>query len=150
MFNYGIGGNERDLNQASEGIADIPQNRTLFVTKLTNDPPVRPETVYDLKTTEEVFAHYQPEADVEFQDADGSFINETLKFRNVGDFSQRGIIAQSEFLQDLNARATDFQQIIRHLKSNKILKAALEKPEAKEALLGVLKALADEIEAADK
>lgn len=148
MMNYGIGGNERKTDNANEGIADISQNRTLFVSKLTNDPPARPDMVYDLKTTEEVFAYYQPEAELEFQTADGSFINETLRFKNLGDFGKKGIINQSEFLQNLNAQATDYQQIVRQLKVNRILKAALEKPEAKAALLGVLQTLIDELEAA--
>jgi hypothetical protein len=148
MFNYGIGGNERKIDQASEGIADIPQNRTLFATKLTEDPAVRPEMVYDLKTTEEVFAHYQPEAEAEFMTAEGSMISETLRFRNLGDFGKKGIVAQSAFLQDLDARAEAYQQVVRHLKVNKILKAALEKPEAKAALLGIFQTLISELEEA--
>ncbi|WP_353722886.1 hypothetical protein [Dyadobacter sp. 676] len=148
MFNYGIGGNERKIDQSGEGIADIPQNRTLFAAQLTGDPPPRPEMVYDLKTTEEVFAHYQPEAEVEFITSDGSFINENLRFRNLGDFGKKGIIAQSAFLQDLDARNEAYQQVVRHLKVNKILKAALEKPEAKAALLGIFQTLISELEEA--
>ncbi|SDE68758.1 hypothetical protein SAMN04487996_106211 [Dyadobacter soli] len=148
MFNYGIGGNERKIDQSSEGIADIPQNRTLFATQLTGDPAPRPEMVYDLKTTEEVFAHYQPESEVEFITSDGSFINENLRFKNLGDFGKKGIIAQSAFLQDLDARNEAYQQVVRHLKVNKILKAALEKPEAKAALLGVFQTLINELEEA--
>ncbi|QRR03013.1 hypothetical protein [Dyadobacter sandarakinus] len=145
MFNYGIGGNERKIDQAAEGIADIPQNRTLFATRLTGDPAPRPEMVYDLKTTEEVFAHYQPETEVEFITADGSFVNENLRMRSLGDFSKKGIIAQSAFLQDLDARSDAYQQVVRHLKVNKILKAALEKPEAKAALLGIFQTLVEEL-----
>ncbi len=148
MMEYGIGGNERKTDNANEGIADIPQNRTLFVSKLTNDPPARPQMVYDLKTTEEVFAHFQPDAELEFQTADGRFTNETLRFKNLGDFGKKGIINQSEFLQSLNSQATDYQQIVRQMKVNRILKAALEKPESKAALLGVLQTLIDELEAA--
>ncbi|WP_128548711.1 hypothetical protein [Larkinella soli] len=148
MFNYGIGGNERKTDNASEGIADIPQNRTLFVSKLTNDPPMRPQMVYDLKSTEEVFAYYQPSAELEFQTAEGNFINETFQFRSLGDFGKKGLINQSSFLQDLDAEATEYQQIVRQLKVNRILRAALEKPEAREALVGVLQTLIDELEAA--
>ena len=148
MMDYGIGGNERKTDNANEGIADIPQNRTLFVSKLTNEPPAKPQMVYDLKTTDEVFAHFQPDAELEFQTADGSFTNETLRFKSLGDFGKKGIINQSEFLQTLNTQATDYQQIVRQLKVNRILKAALEKPESKAALLGVLQTLIDELEAA--
>lgn len=149
MFNYGIGGNERKIDQASEGIADIPQNRTLYAAKLTNDSAIRPQMVYDLKTVEEVFGHYQPEAEAEYQTADGGLVNEQLRFKNLGDFGKKGIVAQSTFLQDLDTRSNDFTQIVRHLKANKILRSALEKPEAKAALLGILQTLIAEIDAAD-
>lgn len=36
LGNYGIGGNEVKID-ASEGIAEIPQNRTLLVEQLTKD-----------------------------------------------------------------------------------------------------------------
>ena len=36
MFNFGVGGQEVPMD-ASEGIADIPLNRTFLVQKLTND-----------------------------------------------------------------------------------------------------------------
>ena len=55
LGNYGIGGNEVKL-EASEGIADIPQNRTLMVEQLTKDEPVAPEVVTGLTNIDEVFA----------------------------------------------------------------------------------------------
>lgn len=36
--NYGIGGNEKK-NDVSEGIADIPQNRTILAAQLTKMSP---------------------------------------------------------------------------------------------------------------
>lgn len=47
LGNYGIGGNEVKID-ASEGIAEIPQNRTLLVEQLTKDEPVAPEVVAGL------------------------------------------------------------------------------------------------------
>lgn len=44
LGNYGIGGNEVKID-ASEGIAEIPQNRTLLVEQLTKDEPVAPEVI---------------------------------------------------------------------------------------------------------
>ena len=46
---------------ASEGIAEIPQNRTLLVEQLTKDEPVAPEVVAGLTNIDEVFAHFRPE-----------------------------------------------------------------------------------------
>ena len=47
LGNYGIGGNEVKID-ASEGIAEIPQNRTLLVEQLTKDEPVAPEVITGL------------------------------------------------------------------------------------------------------
>lgn len=58
LGNYGIGGNEVKID-ASEGIAEIPQNRTLLVEQLTKDEPVAPEVVAGLTNIDEVFAHFQ-------------------------------------------------------------------------------------------
>ncbi|MBL0104984.1 MAG: type VI secretion system contractile sheath small subunit [Bacteroidetes bacterium] len=145
MFNYGIGGNEI-RQDASEAIADIPKNRTLVVEKLTDDAPVKPEMVYDLKTVEEVFSHFKPKIDVEFEKEDGSSTNETLNFTNLGDFGAKGITTQSPFLQDLNQKQDQYMKIIKQLKSNKSLKSVLENPDTKSAFINVIHALIQEIE----
>ena len=65
--NYGIGGNEVK-SDASEAFADIPQNRTLMMEKLTKDAPVKPQIVHGIQTIEQVFAEFKPEVEVEFDD----------------------------------------------------------------------------------
>src|ERR1700753_2334395 len=101
--NYGIGGTEVKTD-ASEAMVDIPQNRTLMAEKLTKDTPVKPEIVYGLQTTEQVFEHYKPTLNMDFHDVEGMTVRETLKFRNVGDFGIKGITGQSGFLQDYTTR----------------------------------------------
>lgn len=145
MFNYGIGGNEIRPD-ASEAIADIPKNRTLVVEKLTDDPPVKPEMVYDLKNVDEVFAHFKPKVEVELEKEDGSSTNEALSFSNLGDFGTKGITNQNQFLQDLNQKQDQYMKIIKQLKSNKSLKTILENPDTKGAFVGALLALIQEIE----
>ncbi|MCB2377395.1 hypothetical protein LGH70_07375 [Hymenobacter sp. BT635] len=146
MFNYGIGGQERKLDNASEAISDIPLNRTLLVQKLTSDPPLRAQIVEGLKTPEAVFAHFKPAVEVEFEKEDGTVMPETLQFQSLGDFGKRGIINQSTFLQDLNTQADDLQKLLRQLKSNKILKSALDTPETKAAFLAAIQAMISELD----
>jgi hypothetical protein len=146
MFNYGIGGQERKLEGASEAISDIPLNRTLLVQKLTSDPPLRAQVVEGLKTPEAVFAHFKPAVEVDFEKEDGTVVPETLEFRSLGDFGKKGIIGQSNFLQDLNTQADDLQKLLRQLKSNKILKSALDTPETKAAFLAAIQAMISELE----
>lgn len=145
MFNYGIGGTEVPKD-ASEGISEIPQNRTLVIEKLTDTPPVKPQMVYDLKTVDEVFAHFKPSAEVEFEKEDGSTTNEQLNFSNLGDFGTRGITAQSNHLQDLSQKQDQYLKISKQLKSNKSLKSVIENPELKAAFLNALNALIQEID----
>ncbi|UOG74191.1 hypothetical protein MTX78_18970 [Hymenobacter tibetensis] len=146
MYNYGIGGQERKLDNAQESISDIPLNRTLLVQKLTADAPVRAQVVEGLRTPEAVFAHFKPQVEVEFEKEDGTIIPEKLSFQSLGDFGKKGIINQSDFLQDLNTQADDLQKLLRQLKSNKILKSALDTPETKAAFLAAIQAMISELE----
>ena len=145
MFNYGIGGNEVPQD-GSESIADIPKNRTLMIEKLTDEAPVKPQLAYDLKTVDEVFAHFKPQVDVEFEKEDGSSTNEALRFSNLGDFGAKGITNQSNYLKDLSQKQDQYLKIIKQLKSNKSLKTVLENADTKAAFLGMLNALIQELE----
>jgi hypothetical protein len=134
MSSYGIGGNEVQTD-ASEAFGEIPQNRTLMAEKLTNDPPVKPQVVHGLQTIDQVFEHYNPNVEVEFEDAEGTSMKESLRFSGLADFGIRGLTAQSEFLKDNTAQAEEYSKIIKQLKTNKILKTAISDTEAKAALL---------------
>ena len=144
MDNYGIGGNEVK-SDASEAFADIPQNRTLMMEKLTKDTPVKPQITHGLQTIEQVFENYKPEVEVEFTDANGSPIKEQLKFSNLGDFGVKGITEQSNYLKDITTQKDQYQKIVKQLKTNKILKTALENPEAKQAMIDSIHALIQEL-----
>jgi len=147
MFNYGIGGQEVPKD-ASEGIADIPMNKTLMLEKLTSDDPIKPQLVEGLKTIEEVFSHFKPNTEVEFQKEDGSSQSEKLNFTNLGEFGAKGITNQSTFLKDLELKKNEYAKVIKQLKSNKALKTVLENPETKTAFLQALQSMVQEIDEA--
>ncbi|MGJ8667105.1 MAG: hypothetical protein ACSHW7_12120 [Patiriisocius sp.] len=142
---YGIGGTEVKTD-ANEAFAEIPQNRTLLVEKLTNDPAIKPVVQKGLKTVDEVFDHYKPEVEVEFEDTDGVGKKEMLRFANLGDYGAKGITRQSKFLKDLDTEKDQYIKVVKQLKTNKILKTALDNPESKQALLDSIRALLTEIE----
>ena len=135
LGNYGIGGNEVKID-ASEGIAEIPQNRTLLVEQLTKDEPVAPEVVAGLTNIDEVFAHFRPEIDIEFADADGAPVEENFRFHNVGDFSVRKMTEQSSFLSGLNAE--------------KQFADRLENPETRGAFVNAISAILDDLKNNEK
>ncbi len=144
---YGIGGTEAK-GDASEAISDIPQNRTLMVEKFTAEPPIKPEIIEDLTSIDDVFKHFQPQIDVDFTDSEGVGKEEKLAFSNLADFGIKGIVAQSEFLQDLTSQKDQFFKIIKQLKSNKLLRKALDNPDTKEATLNAIYSLIKEIDQA--
>lgn len=125
LGNYGIGGNEVKID-ASEGIAEIPQNRTLLVEQLTKDEPVAPEVIAGLTNIDEVFAHFRPEIDIEFSDAEGAPVEENFRFQNVGDFSVKKMTEQSPFLSGLNAEKQFADRMEKSLRSNKVLQRVLK------------------------
>lgn len=145
MYNYDIGGQERKL-EVSEGIADIPQNRTLLIEKLTDEPPLAPRIVPDLKSINDVFEFFKPTKEVEFATADGSGRTEQLHFESLADFGKPGIVKQSAYLNELSHQCDDLQKFARQLKSNKILKTLLDNKEAKAAYLACIQGLMDELD----
>ena len=145
MFNYEIGGNERKID-TSEAFVDIAPNKTLFVQQLTDNEPVKPEKVEGLKTVEDVFAHYKPQVNVNFDREDGSVQQETLHFQHLGDFGVKQIVQQSDQLRNLNVERDTYLTITRQLKTNKTLKAILENPETRQAFSAALANLAGELQ----
>lgn len=145
METYGIGGTEVK-GDASEAISEIQQNRTLFVEKLSAEAPVKPQIVQGLTKIDDVFDHFKPQIGVEFQDSEGVSREETMKFGSLADFGIKGITAQSEFLQNLTMQKEQLQKIIKQLKSNKMMRKALENTETKQALLNSIYAMIKEIE----
>ena len=147
--NYGIGGNEVRV-EGQESILEIPQNKTLIAQKLTTNTPVKPEIVTGLKTIDEVFEHYDPKVNVAFEDDKGQVIREQLAFKNVGDFSINGLVQQSPYLGDLRTKNEQYKKMIKQLKTNKVLKLALQDPEAKKSIIETLETLIKEIDQTDK
>lgn len=142
---YSLGGSEV-RSESGEAIQEIGQNKTLLVQKLTQDQPLKPQVVKGLTSVEAVFNHFQPEIEVDFESSEGVESKEKLRFSNLGDFGKQGIINQSKYLNDLDTEKDQYLKVVKQLKSNKILKAALSDPEAKEALLKSIQSLIAEIE----
>lgn len=145
MAIYDIGGSEVK-GDASEAMSELPQNKTLMIEKFSKEPPIKPEVVGGLKSINEVFEHYAPNIDMEFQDSEGGTLKEKLQFKNLGDFGVKGITNQSDFLKNLTAQKEQNQKMIKQFKTNKLLKKALEDEGQKTALLNAINSLIKELE----
>lgn len=145
ILEYGIGGNEVKTD-AAESVANIPENRSLIVEQLTADEPVVPEAISGLTTIEEVFSHFSPNLDIQFEDADGQPVTENFSFKSVADFSVKNMTENSTFLNDLNMEKEFYEGLIKQLRSNKVLQRVLENAESKEAFIAALRELKTELE----
>jgi len=145
IYNYGVGGNEVKVD-ANEAIQEIQQNRTLLVSQLTSDESFIPEVVKGLKTTEDVFRHFEPSVNVQHQTENGTFVDEEFRFKNLGDFTPKSLTENSNYLKQLSIEQEQYNKILRQLKNNKILRKLVENNQTKAALIEVLKDVAKELE----
>ncbi len=129
-----------------EGFVEISPNKTLFIQKLTNNEPIRPQIIEGLQTVEDVFDHFKPACDVELDREDGSTIKETFKFAGLGDFDTKNLVNQSSFLADTNVQHDVYLKIVKQLGTNKSLKNVIENPETKQAFIDSLRVLISELE----
>lgn len=143
--NIGIGGNAVE-QEANEGIADIPGNRTLMVNQMTAEEPGVPEIVDHLYTIEDVFKYFDPNIDVNFQDKEGQDVTENFQFSNVGDFSVKSMTQRSPFLNNLSIRKEFYEKVVKQLRSNKVLQRVIANNDTKAAMLIILKELKKQVE----
>jgi hypothetical protein len=141
---YEIGGNEIRTD-ASESIASIPENRTLLTEQLTSEEPVNPEIITGLTNMEQVFGHYKPHIEIEFQDGEGLPVKETFHFHNVDDFSVKNMTEQSSFLKETNTEKEFYAHLTRQLRVNKVLQRVLDNTDSRQAFISTLEALAAEL-----
>lgn len=141
----GIGGNAVE-QEANEGIADIPGNRTLMVNQMTAEEPGVPEIVDHLYTIEDVFKYFDPNIDVNFLDKEGQDVTENFQFSNVGDFSVKSMTQRSSFLNNLSIRKEFYEKVVKQLRSNKVLQRVIANNDTKAAMLIILKELKKQVE----
>jgi hypothetical protein len=131
------------------GVPDIPYNRTLLIQQLTEDAPAEPEFVDECRTLGDVFAHFKPSKEVQFEDEGGIPVQEVLQFRKLTDFGKDGIINQSSMLQRVQEKQEMHKDFIKRLRSVTILQKLLMDPEAKALYLEAIQAFMDELDAAE-
>jgi hypothetical protein len=132
--------------ETSDAIIEFPQNRTLLVEQLTDEPPAKAEVVKGLRTMEDVFNKYKPSVKLEFEDPNGQTTKETMTFNELRDFEMEGLIKNSQFLKELKNKKEDYIKIEKQLRANKVLREAISDPESKADLIKSLQALLKELQ----
>lgn len=98
----------------------------------------------------EVFEHFQPSKEgVTLSTEEGGAVYEDLQFKQMKDFEDEQLIAQSELLSGKKSKIDAYNSVIRQLEKNKTLRNALKNDAAHEDLKNALKSLLAELEDAD-
>ena len=137
---------------AQDGIIEFPQNRTLYADQFTDKAPNTDEERegFKPKSMKEVFEHYQPGKEgVALETEEGGVVYEDFGFKQIKDFEDEQLIAQSDLLSGKKAKIDAYNSIIRQLEKNKALRNALKDDASRENLKNALKALLSELEDAE-
>lgn len=137
---------------AQDGIIEFPQNRTLYADQFTDDAPNTDEDRegFKPKNMNDVFEHYQPSKNgVALETEEGGSVYESFDFKQIKDFEDDQLIAQSELLSGEQAKIDAYNAVIRQLEKNKTLRNTLKDASARDNLKNALKALIAEIDEAE-
>ena len=145
MAKFQLGGHEVKMGTGGESVNALDQNKTMVITQLTGDEPIKPEFKTDLKTINDVFSNYKPTLDVSFEDKEGNPVENNLQFNSIADFGKKALIKNSPFLQDVNANQIEFQKFIKMLKI-KQMGNIVKDPDAKQSYINALQSMISELE----
>lgn len=137
---------------AQDGIIEFPQNRTLYADQFTDATPNTDEDREGFKATsmKDVFEHYQPsKEDVALETEEGGVVYENFEFKQIKDFDDEQLIAQSKLLSGNQSKIDAYNSVIRQLEKNKTLRNTLKDDASKDNLKNALKALLAELEDAE-
>lgn len=138
--------------EAQDGIIEFPQNRALYADQFTDEAPNTDEDRegFKPKSMKDVFEHYQPsKKGVTMETEEGGAVYEDFDFKQIKDFEDEQLIAQSELLSSAKGKIDASNSVIRQLEKNKTLRNTLKDEAARGNLKNALKALLAEIEEAE-
>ena len=138
-----------DVN-TSDAIVEFPQNRTLMIEQLTDTPPAKVDFQHEFATMEDVFDHYKPNVDVEFENVNGQPVKENLKFNATKDFDEDGLMKNSKFLNDISLDIKTYADMEQQLVKNKVLRDALANEASRKDLVVALQAILAELQQAEE
>lgn len=137
---------------AQDGIIEFPQNRTLYADQFTDIAPNTDEERegFKPKSMKDVFERYQPVKEgVALETEEGGSVYEDFSFRQIKDFEDEQLIAQSGLLSEKKSKIDAYNSVIRQLEKNKNLRSTLKDEASKENLKNALLALLAELEDAE-
>lgn len=130
----------------------LDANKTLLIDQFTSDATEEPELFENAKTMADVFDHFKPNVDVDFENENGETITETLHFNEMKDFDVNGgkgnLVSNSEVLSNIKLHADNASKVRKQIEQNSKLRAILKDSSARDDLKALLQSMLDELEQA--
>jgi len=136
--------------ESGNKVQAINQNKTLLIDQFT-DTVNEPELLQNANKIDDVFEHFKPEKEVEFEDENGSSVSETLRFRKMKDFDVDGgkgdLVKNSDFLLNVQSNIEAATKMKKKIETDKKVRDVLSNVDDREGLKATLQALLDELNA---
>ena len=118
------------------------------------DAGEEPELFQDAKTMKDVFEHFKPSVEVDFENDKGELVTETLHFNEMKDFEVNGgkgnLVSNSKFLSDVKLHADTASKVRKQIEQNAKLRNILKDAQGREELRSMLKSLLNELEESNR
>lgn len=130
----------------------LDANKTLLIDQFTTDATEEPELFEDAKTMADVFDHYKPSVEVEFENEHGETVSETLHFNEMKDFDVNGgkgnLVSNSQVLSDIKVHSDNAAKVRKQIEQNSKLRTILKDSQSRDDLKALLQSMLDELEKA--
>jgi len=140
-------------DDAGAKVNAIDANKTLIIDQYTSDATEEPDFFQDAKTMKDVFEHFHPSVDVDFENEAGELVTETLHFNEMKDFDVNGgkgnLVTNSPFLSDIKVHADNAAKIRKQIEQNAKLRTILKDAQGRDELKALLREMLDELEKAN-
>ena len=141
---------DEEDNGAKVNLLDA--NKTLLIDQFTTDATEEPELFEGAKTMADVFDHYKPSVEVDFENENGETVTETLHFNEMKDFDVNGgkgnLVSNSKVLSDIKLHADNAGKVRKQIEQNSKLRTILKDAQSREDLKALLQSMLDELEKA--
>lgn len=136
--------------ESNAKVTPLDNNKSIIIDQYTSDVEVGNSELFEgAKTMQDVFNHFKPSVNVEFEDEQGGIVSEQLHFNEMRDFEANGgkgnLVTNSPFLSGAKSKVDVSAKIRKQIEQNRRLRDILKDAEGKAELKELLEALLQEI-----
>ena len=136
--------------ESNAKVSPLDNNKSIIIDQYTSDVELGNSELFEgAKTMQDVFNHFKPSVEVQFEDEQGGIVSEQLHFNEMRDFEANGgkgnLVTNSAFLSNVKSKVDVSAKIRKQIEQNRRLRDILKDEESKAELKELLEELLKEI-----